>query len=141
MKGKFRNVYKFPDVPTFCVAHSMGGMVAIRAGIRDSSLFDGGVVFIGPLIIPGPNALMHVDYDFLLPLVDVIGRAAIFLGEQLCPDFVKEVVLGRTIIENITADKAMRAYLTRDDLRYFGGAPVRLWTCDYFMSRLPLLLF
>ena len=45
---------KYPDLPIFMVAHSMGGMIAIRCVLKYPQFFKG-MVLNGPLIVPGPQ--------------------------------------------------------------------------------------
>jgi len=47
---------KYPDLKLFIVGHSMGGMISVRASLRNKDFFHG-MVLNGPLIIPGPQIL------------------------------------------------------------------------------------
>ena len=49
------------NIPTFIVAHSMGGMIAIRAAILHPNVFRG-MVLVGPLVIPGTTVFGAVDF-------------------------------------------------------------------------------
>ena len=44
----------YPDLPTFIIGHSMGGMITLRAVLRFPSFFNG-MILNGPLIVPGPQ--------------------------------------------------------------------------------------
>ena len=45
---------KHPNLPSFIVGHSMGGMIAVRSVLKHPGFFKG-MVLIGPLIVPGPQ--------------------------------------------------------------------------------------
>ena len=45
---------KNPDLPIFIVAHTMGGMIAIRCVLKHPGFFRG-MVLNGPLVVPGPQ--------------------------------------------------------------------------------------
>ena len=45
---------RFPNLPLFLLAHSMGGMVAIKACLDFPHMF-AGMVLISPLVIPGKS--------------------------------------------------------------------------------------
>ncbi|OQV23119.1 putative Monoglyceride lipase [Hypsibius exemplaris] len=43
-----------PDCPVFLVGHSMGGAIALLAGLQQPQLFRG-IILIGPLVVPDPE--------------------------------------------------------------------------------------
>eukprot|EP00095_Tigriopus_kingsejongensis_P009490 maker-scaffold661_size154698-snap-gene-0.18 protein:Tk09490 transcript:maker-scaffold661_size154698-snap-gene-0.18-mRNA-1 annotation:"monoglyceride lipase" len=110
---------EYGNVPLFLLGHSMGGMVVLRAGLLYPGFFKG-IVFQGPLIIPGPQLGpldLRTSYLRLIPVNMVLK----FL-DWIDP----EMVLGGVKMNLITRDEHMKTMLKEDGLRWEGGCKVRL---------------
>lgn len=101
------------------VAHSMGGMIAIRMMLRYPDILQG-VVLVGPAIIPGPQLgpfdlrqsfLCSLPFKFIFGVLDWIDS---------------EMPLGVFHPEMITRDKEAQEELKQDVLRYNFGPKVRI---------------
>jgi len=96
-------------LPLFLYGHSMGGMVALSAILKNSSFFKG-MILEGPLIVPDPSEVT--------PVKILLGR--------LLSSILPEMQLGKIRVEQVTSDKEVQAKLTGDKLRWTGGCKLGL---------------
>jgi alpha-beta hydrolase superfamily lysophospholipase len=123
------------DVPLFLVAHSMGGMVALRAALSRPDLF-AGMVLNGPLIVPGEAAVLapgdacrpSPSSLFIGPQVGILdfrvtsARAAVVrtvLGALAWYD--PRLILGSVNMDLISRDQEVKAALALDGQRWDKG--------------------
>lgn len=112
----------------FCVAHSMGGMIALKAALTHPGLFNG-LILVGPLIIPGPhiseripNWLMRPTSYWTVPSQFILWGAEVVLDSAS----FKRTEVGRVNLEHVTRDFQVQRVLKRDKKRFFGGCTLRL---------------
>ncbi|TRY64199.1 hypothetical protein TCAL_15175 [Tigriopus californicus] len=110
---------EYGNVPLFLLGHSMGGMVVLRAGLLYPGFFRG-IVFQGPLIIPGPQ-LGPIDFRLSWWKTIPVG-VVLRLMDWVDP----EMILGGVAMNLITRDEDMKKMLKDDGLRWEGGCKVRL---------------
>ncbi|ESO82540.1 hypothetical protein LOTGIDRAFT_223188 [Lottia gigantea] len=103
---------KFPDVPTFIIGHSMGGAIAIMAGLKRPKFFKG-VVLIAPAITPSPDAVQ--------PWKITMGR---FLS-RLCP----QAPILKLDPNNVSRDEAVVNRYKEDPLVHHGGLKAKWGLC------------
>ncbi len=104
-------------------------MIAIRAALDHPDLFNGGLVFVGPLIFPGPSTWRDFHYESVHHLVNLLGTTAVewldwLVGKEAMKSGYTRI--GRTNVDLITRDQHIRALLANDNLRYFKGAYLKL---------------
>ena len=88
-----------PPLPLFMVAHSMGGMVALRAALCHPKMFKG-MVLNGPLIIPGGQ---HGPVDFRVTSLRAVPvRAVLGLLDWINPQMILGGVNMSLVIKNFT---------------------------------------
>ena len=109
----------FPDSPLFLIGHSMGGMIILHGALTAPQLYDG-LIFQGPLVIPGPDLWrfrLRLSMPWTMPVKFVLG-----LLEWWNP----ELVLGTSVLDMVTRDPDMKSRLAADPLRWKSGCKVRL---------------
>ena len=108
----------FPDLPLFIIGHSMGGMIVLRTALNHPDLFSG-IIFQGPLIIPGPqlgpfdarvNSFRAPPVKAFLSVIDWFGP---------------EIILGKVFLHMVTRDEQMAKMLQEDKLRWRRGCKVK----------------
>jgi len=107
-------------LPIFLIAHSMGGMVAIRAALTHPILFRG-MVLVGPLVIPGPTVMGILDFR-VTPLRAIPAHFLTKLLDICNP----ELVLGYVDYDLITREEGIKSIMAQDKLRWQGGIKVHL---------------
>ncbi|CAL4065820.1 unnamed protein product, partial [Meganyctiphanes norvegica] len=90
--------------PIYIVAHSMGGMIAIRTALARPKYFKG-LVLMGPLIKPPPNEATP---------------AKIFLA-KLVAKILPYLTVAKLSLDHVTRDQEMKTRMEKDPLRYHGG--------------------
>ena len=100
------------------IAHSMGGMVAIRAALNHPELFRG-MVLVGPLVIPGPTVLGYLDFR-VTPYRALPVRFFLTLLDIWNP----QMVLGQVNYDLITREEPIKKIIAEDSLRWQGGTKV-----------------
>ena len=99
------------------VAHSMGGMVALRAALCYPEMFRG-MVLQGPLIIPGAQ-FGPIDFRVTslraFPVRLVLGSLNLFRPEM---------ILGGVNMDLISRDEEVKQALASDGLRWSSGCKV-----------------
>ena len=99
------------------VAHSMGGMVALRAALCYPKMFQG-MVLQGPLIIPGAQ-FGPIDFRVTslraFPVRLVLGSLNLFRPEM---------ILGGVNMDLISRDEEVKRALASDGLRWSSGCKV-----------------
>ena len=100
------------------IAHSMGGMVAVRAALLHPDKFKG-MVLIGPLIIPG-QSVGPLDFR-VTPLRGFIASWALWFVDRLLSP---QLVLGFVSYDFISRDEGVKQLLKVDPLRWQGGCKV-----------------
>ena len=108
------------NIPLFMVAHSMGGMVAIRAAISHPRFFRG-MVLVGPLVIPGQTVFGVLDFR-VTPFRAVAARLVLRLLDTWNP----QLVLGYVDYDLVTREEPIKRLLAEDELRWQGGTKVHL---------------
>ena len=93
------------NIPIFIVAHSMGGMIAIRAAIIHPNVFRG-MVLVGPLVIPGTTVLGAVDFR-VTPFRAIGARLVLKLFDIWNP----ELVLGFVDYDLVTREDEIKHIL------------------------------
>ena len=106
------------NIPIFIVAHSMGGMIAIRAAIIHHNVFRG-MVLIGPLVIPGSTFLGAIDFR-VTPFRAIGARLVLKLFDMWNP----ELVLGFVDYDLVTREDEIKQLMAQDSLRWQGGLKV-----------------
>jgi len=107
-------------LPIFLVAHSMGGMIAIRAAITHPIIFRG-MVLVGPLVIPGATVMGVLDFR-VTPLRAIPARFLLTLLDIWNP----ELVLGFVDYNLVTREEGIKKLMAQDKLRWQGGTKVHL---------------
>ena len=97
------------------IAHSMGGMVAIRAAISYPRFFRG-MVLVGPLVIPGPPVLGVLDFR-----VTPFRAVAVRLFLTILDIWNPHLVLGYVDYDLVTREEPIKKLLAVDKLRWQGG--------------------
>jgi len=118
---------RYPNVPLFLLGHSMGGMVALRAAVRDQQdahqwprLFSG-LALEGPLIIPGMPLYWGMD------LRSTACRTAFATALLTLLDaYDPEMTVGKPYLDTITSCEEAKRVLINDRLRWTGGCKVHL---------------
>ena len=105
-------------IPIFIVAHSMGGMIAIRAAIIHPNVFRG-MVLVGPLVIPGTTILGAIDFR-VTPFRAIGARLVLKLFDMWNP----ELVLGFVDYDLVTREDEIKQLMAQDSLRWQGGLKV-----------------
>nr|ACO12076.1 Monoglyceride lipase [Lepeophtheirus salmonis] len=108
----------YSSIPLFLLGHSMGGMIALRATLMYPDMFKG-VVFVGPLIIPGPN-FGRLDFRVNSRRAPIV-RSFLKVLDTFNPEFI----IGKIQLEKVSRDKDLREFMTNDDLKWNKGAKVR----------------
>lgn len=110
---------------TFCVAHSMGGMLSLRLALDNPNLFSG-IILVGPLIHFGSSDLLSsFPTSSIFPSVN---GAFQWIMKGYLSSKLNTIQIGTTQIDNVTSDVYMQRLLKRDGLRHFGGAYVGMIT-------------
>jgi len=125
------------DIPLFVVAHSMGGMVALRAAISHPDFFKG-MVLNGPLIIPGkrkrfdPNRARAKTDPFTGPQWGPIDFRVTSLRASLVRCILgtlswlnPRLILGSVNMDLISRDEEVKRALALDNKRWDKGCKVR----------------
>lgn len=107
----------FPDIPIYIVGHSMGGMIVLRTALNHPDLF-AGIIFQGPLIIPGPQ-LGPFDAR-----VNSFRAAPVKAVLSAFDWFNPEMILGKVGLHMVTRDEEMAKMLKEDELRWRWGCKV-----------------
>jgi acylglycerol lipase len=117
--------YDVTGLPVFCVAHSMGGMVATRVAIDHPTLFKA-IVLVGPLIYPGPHVWRHLPYKSFFGALNWVAQT-IWKGVEVVENYFDFfMTVGVTNVDRITTDIFVRRELRQDTLRHFGGANLKM---------------
>ena len=106
------------NIPIFIVAHSMGGMIAIRTVILHPNVFRG-MVLVGPLVIPGTTILGAIDFR-VTPFRAIGARLVLKLFDMWNP----ELVLGFVDYDLVTREDEIKQLMAKDSLRWQGGLKV-----------------
>lgn len=103
-----------PQIPTFAVGHSMGGMILLAAALKEPSAWDG-VVLMGPLI--------HIDPALASPVKLWAARVLSRVTPQLA--------VGALTVEDITRDENMQDAIKNDPLVFTGGIKCKWATATH----------
>jgi len=102
---------EFRGLPCFLYGHSMGGLVAVRAGRRNPSLFSG-------MVLEAPLAKFHADVT-----------SAEYVIAKLAGWLVPTARSFRRVPErNVTSDPEMQKKIAEDPLWYKGGLKLNMGT-------------
>ena len=102
-----------------------GGMLTVRLVIDNPDLFKA-VVLIGPLIYPGPSEILkNVPMSSIMSPINT-GFQWILNKLDVFNPYLERFPVSNTKVEKITTDEVMQQLLVEDELRYFGGAYVKM---------------
>lgn len=90
--------------PVYMIAHSMGGLIALRTVIARPHYFKG-VLLMGPLIKPPPNEATPTKIFF----AKLVAKILPFL------------TVSKLSLDHVTRDQEMKTRMEKDPLRYHGG--------------------
>jgi len=103
-----------PQIPSFAVGHSMGGMITLAAALKDMKAFDG-VVLMGPLI--------HIDPALASPMKLWVVR----MLSRIAPN----LSIGQLDLAQVSRDSQQQELMKGDDLRWKGGVKSKWATAVY----------
>jgi len=96
-------------LPIYVYGHSMGGMIAISAIIRNEQFFRG-MILEGALIVPDPHETTPMK----------------LLAVHLLSPILPELQIGNIRVEQVTSDEDIQTKFQDDKLRWSGGFKLKM---------------
>jgi len=103
-----------PQIPSFAIGHSMGGMITVAAVLKEVKAFDG-VVLMGPLI--------HIDPAMATPIKIWTAR----MLSRIAPN----LTVGTLDLALVTRDEEWLEQMRNDPLRWKGGIKCKWATATH----------